>query len=175
MGFTPILCGCALVRKHTEHPRFALRGGAREEHLGSMHVPLGDRALRVPGSRLVGEYLRPRRPFFMTFHKGSILCRLCWLRRGARPHRITRPSVDELRGEVEAADPAVSDVDEEPRFEEVLEAHRQRLRAQADLRPAVARLLPDPFVPDEPVPAVLAAARPRAVAGAERDRAPDPE
>jgi hypothetical protein len=34
-------------------------------------------------------------------------------------------SVDEPRREVEAADPAAVDVDEEPGFEEVLEAHGQ--------------------------------------------------
>src|SRR5437764_5603159 len=88
---------------------------------------------------------------------------------------MTVPSVDEPRREVETADPAVPHVDEEPGLEEVLDRDGQRLGATADLRPAAARFLSDPFVPDEPVPAVLAAARRGAVARAGRDPAPDAE
>src|SRR2546429_593804 len=51
----------------------------------------------------------------------------------------------------------------------------RRTRAAADLRPAAARLLPDPLIPDESVPAVLATARPCAVAGSQRDPASDAE
>src|SRR5256714_862492 len=88
---------------------------------------------------------------------------------------ITVPSVDEPRREVEAAHPVAADVDEEPGLQEVLDGDGQRLGATADFRPAGARFLSDPFVPDEPVPAVLAAARRGAVARAERDPAPDSE
>src|SRR3954453_16363279 len=51
----------------------------------------------------------------------------------------------------------------------------QRARSAADLDPAAARFRPDPRVPDEAMPAVLAAVLSRAVAGAERDPALDSE
>src|SRR5439155_7279759 len=67
------------------------------------------------------------------------------------------------------------DVDEEPRLQEVVDGCGQRARSAADLDPAAARFLPGPRIPDEAMPAVLAAVLPRAVAGAERDPAPDSE
>jgi len=66
-------------------------------------------------------------------------------------------------------------MDEEPRLEEVTGRRRKRTAAAADLDPAAARLFPQTQVPDEPVPAVLAASGARPVTRPERDPAPHAE
>jgi hypothetical protein len=93
------------------------------------------------------------------------------LARSGSSTMTTAGSVDELPGEVETRDAAVTDVDEEPRLQEVLRRCWQRVPSAADFHPAVARRLFDPRVPDKALPAVLTGFRRRLVAGAEWDPA----
>src|SRR5439155_8396660 len=98
------------------------------------------------------------------------------LRAAARRHaRLRDALVDELQREVEPGDAAPVDVDEEPRLEEVMSGRGKRTPAAADLDPAAARLFPHPRVPDEPMPAVLAAVRARSVTRPEGDPTPHAE
>ena len=87
----------------------------------------------------------------------------------------TVPLVDELQREVEAADPAALDVDEEPRLAEIVTGRRKGTWTTADFDPAAAGLLPKGEVPHEAVPEVEAWIPHRHVTRPERDSAPDTE
>src|SRR5437763_1094595 len=86
-----------------------------------------------------------------------------------------RRSVDVAPCEVEARDAAVTEVDEEPRLQEVLRGRAKRPSAETHFHPAPARVFPQPQVVEEAAPAVLARIRRGAVTRPERDPATDSE